>query len=598
MQLKGTDGSGDSVRAKRTTVGYWRELDVPVLVVSYSASSGRQRGRWAHTIGADVTESGANKVTIKMNPATELVDAWTVGLVDDLRLIRELRRGAVPNPLPIELKVDESLRAREVQLRAELLRLSRNGSWAMRAAPSDEHALELEVSEDQVRAALPLLWGSATLHLARGWDDGLPTTDLAELLLLLAAAAIAPVSFEATAALAKSAGTQSASWAVQEVATRVGPALVAQGEVGILFEVLQNLSRVGGPDVTTALESYQLALRDSLREMPSDEFDAFSSNRRGAIVELAQDDAAEAGRQMFNLAGVHRNPRRDHGRAVDLYLEAAELAPRYKTDPLMLSALAGCLWEVGKYQESADTYRVSLTHGAEQQRDVPLLADSLMLAGQYREATEALEGWSPAGEERDRVGVIRSAILRFVSQEVGVNCQDRCSIDLEEHLARVTSVLEAGIDVDGRLMELLRQDDALSPAIWVTRIDPQDLNASFLPSLVVATVLERVTGPWVIALLLGSQAGADPSLLAAICNEARLLCGDDFYDAVVATADAQTEPTLAKALRELVAAAFSTDPVSHGHITRLITREDQADVVLLRDWVGAPGSVAPNWWTG
>lgn len=591
VQLKGTDKSGKSARLKREHIEYWHALDVPVLVVVYEAKTRTLRSVWAHAIGADEPIGSANKITVPMDPDWDLVEGWCDDLGTDLTVIRELKRGDVPRPLPVRLRIEaEGIDFDD--LAAEILRMSRRGPWPLRLASEEEPAVSLDVGPKRIRAVLPMKWASSNFKLKEPFTEELPGAT-AELLILQTAAAHAPVNEKAAALLAQGSSPECPLWADVEIGSRLGPALVAEEQLEYLFDVMGALAQTPTPEGDVALEMYQSMLFDQIHLVDDQRFAEFVEHRRGAISALAEVDRADAGRQTFNLAHILKG-RGDYGLAAELFKEAASLQPRYASDAMALSHLAGTLWFAGDYAASADAYRASIENGGRENILGPLMADSLMLAGQYKRAREVLSDWRPAREERDRVGLIRVAILDYVQTFVGIAEQDRETYDVQEHIAKLENIENAGGDRRAGVLDVLRSDDALSPAGWITLIDPADPAQAYMPALIVAAMSVHFIPAWAFALLWSIQGGAAPALQQAISNEARLTCGDDFYDAAIAIARAEANPMTNARMRQLISQTFSRDPVSHGHTFRLVNADAENDWVVESTWVGRPGAVPPE----
>lgn len=592
VQLKGTDGSGATRRIKRDSLEYWRSLDVPVLLVSYEASTGTLRGRWVHSIGADGPDAGAEKLTVHMDPDIAITPMWADNLADDLSLVRELRRGVVPSPIPIRIHVDKSLAGLDVAvLSAELLRASRRGSWPLMAAAPGGEALTFELADDRLRVLLPLKVASASLRIEIDVPDHAGLRQLARDLLVLAAAAVAAVNQDAARELALASDVTSPLWETEAVSDRLGPVLATSASVDFLFNLVINLRATGTAASLHAAEWYQLMLFDLIAEVSAEAFDEFSDAARRAAAAEAKSSKWNAGRQLYNLGHLHK-ARRDYAGAAALFREAAALDPRYAGDAAWSRHLGSCEWELGEYAESVTHYRAALEQGYDAQELLPLLADSLMYAGEYGEAVAVLADWTPAGNEGDRLGIIRRSILGHIVEVVGLTQQTRAGWDPDDLKDRVQALAESdGVTKTG-VAELLRVTDALHPLLWLMLTDGEDLSASFLPALTAASILGEAVDVWVVTLVSGLAGGVDEPLVRAVLSQARFHCGQDFYDAVWELAGAQ-ETENADLLRRLIAETYSTEPVAFGTTVRFVNGPKSDSWVLEELWIGGPGAVPP-----
>ena len=184
----------------------------------------------------------------------------------------------------------------------------------------------------------------------------------------------------------------------------------------------------------------------------------------------------------------------DHQGALELLREGAEHDPRYATDPVYLRHLGGTEWELEEYVDSAAHYQKALDRGYDPHELRPLLADSLLYAGKYKAALDALEEWVPIGEPSDKAGLIRQVMLAHIAAVVGLDEQNR---DFEpEELKSAWEALQAegggwespraeGETARREVVELLRDYDALHPRLWLAMADPEDAEPSF-PALLIA----------------------------------------------------------------------------------------------------------------
>ena len=547
VQLKATDKSGTSRRIKRDHLEYWRSLDVPVLLVTYEAKTRTLRGRWVHSIGADGPDTGAQTLTVSMDPGITIEDAWAARLASDLRLIRAVRKGEIPNPTPVRIEAGEGPISAS-QVAAALFNLSRRTPARMTFANGDnEAALTVSFAAQRAQAALPLQIATSSLHLAEGVLSNIDARQVAELSMILCAAAVAPLNQDVARQWLLSVDPSGPWWAVPEFAECLLPVLAHRDSAAHLLQIHAGLIS----EDTDMADFYMLPLTDLVRGVEPKAFSAYSTRVRDQI-----GPTWDGGRLAFNLSSLHRL-RRDHDGALELLDLAVERAPRYAEDPLYHRYYGACLWEVGRYEESAQTYQRGLDFGFDEYELLPLLADSLMYAGHYQHARDVLARWKARETVADKAGVIRLAILDHILGVVGVTDQERASEQ------RVTEALDqAGsqgpLDRTS-LLGVLRDLDALHPLPWRILAGLEAGQVYFEAALIGAFMLTREPDAWVIAMAGALETGAAEALLRSIIDQARYSCGEGFYDAVMEFASEQ-EDEQATYLRELISAAYASDP--------------------------------------
>jgi tetratricopeptide (TPR) repeat protein len=568
VQLKGTDKSGKTRRIKREHLDYWTALPLPVLLVSYEAPTGTLRGRWVHSIGADNPDTGAATVTVYMDPDIDIGGTWPQRLASDLALIRTVRAGDLPKPLPVRLVVDEALDLSASQVMASLLNASRRTGHPMRKPiDDDEAALLLTVAPTRIQAALPLQIATATTHLTPELLGTDPRT-IGERGLVLAAAAVAAVNTAIARTWLKGGNPEAPWWGEPAFAGRLVQILDSDDSVGTLLDIHANLVERDHPGA----DLYSMSLLEHVHAADGDTFDQYSTR-----VQAALPDDTEGGRLAFNLAHLHKG-RRDFGTALDLLETAARLSPKYLNDPLYLRHIGSVAWELERYEESATHYKRALDLGYDAHEMLPLIADSLMYAGRYGDAREALEGWQRNGGPGDKAGVLRRVILDNLVTLLDLTEQDRSGYDLEQMTARYEQLNESGNRDAAALIDLLRDFDALQPSPWKMLVNLDDPAGSFEASLTAALIEQTNPTLWLLTLLCCLARGCDEHVVTAVVDQARYLCPSAFYDEVSAFAELQ-EPTEAHFLRELISNAYASEPETMNAHYRVVDFEAAAWVL-------------------
>lgn len=559
VQLKGTDKSGTTRRVSRDHVDYWLSLDVPVLLVSYEAGTETLRGRWVHSIDMDQYKSGAATITVHMDPDIDLHGDWPDDLASDLQLIREVRRGRLPKPMPVRVTVEDgSTTASQLQINAALLRASRTTDHPMsNVADAHAAAMSLTITRKRVQCALPLGLASGSLTLKAGMLHGVNAQDIADLGLALAACAIAPIDEALSRAWAQAVSPESPWWGLSDLSTRLIPVLHHPESAAALLNVHLALTLAEAPHA----DLYLLAVQGLASNIPEDTFQTYSKT-----IEATLTNDHDGGRRAHNLGQLHRE-RRDYEPAAKFLRQAAVHAPQYLTNGLYHRHLGTCDWELGNYDDAAQDYRNALANGYDSHEVLPLLADSLMWAGKYADARGALGDWTPAGTREDRLGLIRRVMLDHFAT-VGLTEQTRTNVEALIDLTDEDRRLKPGVSTDD-VLSVAQNGDALHPMVWALMVDPSDLGASFESALIAAALAENFPHGWVVALLCGLAKGCDPAIVTAILDQARFHCGNRFYDAVMEAAD-HFDAEDADRLREMVSETWVADAESFEYHWRTV----------------------------
>ena len=217
--------------------------------------------------------------------------------------------------------------------------------------------------------------------------------------------------------------------------------------------------------------------------------------------------------------------------AVTAYDAAAEKGkPPYRERGYFHRERAGMLFEAGRYAEAAGAYREALSLGNDGQLESrgeiqTLLADALMLAGQYRQAYDTFRAtpWT-----RSRWGTewrLKQLALEHLLAILGVDAQQRDPLP--------ANAVPHGW-MTPQAADRLLSADALDPRAWlalaVQRSEASDDAAAFRSLLIAATVTRDSARGWLLALATAISSGAAASTIADVVHAALFFCRDEFTE--------------------------------------------------------------------
>lgn len=558
VQLKSTDKSGTKLRVSRDHLNYWRSLDVPVLLVSFESKSSLLRTRWVHSIGIDMPDNGAKKLTVHMEIAGSKLLMQPELMINDLRALRGLNRGEIPDRVPVLFRISEQLPLDQVAILTALLVRSRStGRPLVEAESSNSSALDIFWDKSRITVSLPLSFSSCTIHVS---VDNLPSTgprEIAELLLLMCSAAVVPVSETAATQWLLGIRPDSPWWQLDELSERLLSALTSDQASNFAFDIyVAHLAH--GIQIPGWID---FAAFKAIRTVSDEKFYEVMSP-----IETDLPSGREGGRLAYNLAFVHRS-RSDYEGALKLFDVAKSKNSFYATDSLYLKSVAACLWEDGRHSDAAEAYGSAIDNGADAHAVLPLLADSFMHAGDYASALDSLENWHPNGTRSDKAGTLRLLILNHIQQHLGIQMQDRRPsqiLDLNPDDSSYTA------DQFGReiAFSFLREDDALSPQAWLILATLEPDTHGFIGSLIAALITLNEPSLWLLAAT-ASVSDEQPQIVTqTVMDQARFLCGEAFYDAVVDLATDSSE--ISDTLLRLAHRQFAEDPETATTTMRMV----------------------------
>lgn len=595
VQLKGTDAArgGPSVRVRSDHLLYWASLDVPVLLVLYSSRPGALHGRWTAGVGADRVGAGRSaapdRVTVAFAPEHLLDRAAAGELAGQVRLLRDLKRGKFPRPVPLTLGVTAPPGARLTRdgLRAAVWRLDTARS-VVRAARAGEPAVAIDVdtTAGTVRAALPLGFGTGTYRVAGGYPDAAVGVTLAGDVLVLVALLLARLGRSADAAdVAVLGGPRSSLLTNPEVAGEIGQVFADERRARDAWTLARPLLEAGAADILGPTCSWSRCRCG---------WTCCRTTTSGVLRGLRQAQAEALGERpgaataWYNLAHLlgRRGLMAEAGTAMD---RAGALDPAYPDRAYYQRELGGSLFLAGRYDDAVDAYGRALVAGGEEARVVPLLGDALFRAGRYARSVEVLAGHRPSGLPGDRLAALTGLAAEFVVRTTGLDEQRRRPLT-DEELEGLRAAADGGERELGR--GLLRDVDALAPLPWLAALsdrkeDDPDL---FLATLLIALVAdEPIAWPAVTVLAFAS---GQPNTVKAHVVDSGLRFGRDGYLDALETALADVGHTQASADEVMGLAHAHAGNQDEDPTPTLVTRLHSPGAVDYVE-IGATGPI--NW---
>lgn len=470
VQLKATDSLGDTVVVKATTLNYWKELELPTLIVLHSATSDDLRWQWEHLL------------ELAPNPSAEertlhITEDWD----DDTpaTLLRELKgRRATKDPsnsLPLYFGVHSEL---------EIGRLESQVSGRLRRLP-------------QIHPKLTAVEGKATflryeIYLRADRVDmrllGLPFAHLDYSRAVEDAESMAPVivgdvcltmGMQLTHIGLLDIGSRLVGHAVANCSRIWEPPVAAETAVVLarsgLFQDLATLVR--RTYVERETDSGMLALR-ALQQNAALIPSAVRRTIADEIAECAIGNSARA-RSVYNAGGLLRHD--DFDRSRELYEQAAALEPDYRRRGYWWSEQAATYFHQGKLSLARTYYETAVDLGYK--RAIPLLADTLLRSGEYGAGLNMLAEANTEDALTHPQWRLTQYAFTYLSAYFGLTAQDRDPAMAET--LRTTGNMQVESD-----LRKVFQADLLDPfALWAATHIEREHERPTLPFVLGAAVI-------------------------------------------------------------------------------------------------------------
>jgi tetratricopeptide (TPR) repeat protein len=520
VQLKSKDiarGRAVSKSVKVSSLNYWLNHDVPVLVVLYDTRTGTLYGSWAHAHDTGSIPDGAKTTTFSFS-YLDILDADAFARIDaDVRVIRSLKDAFAPRPTPVRCLFADNVAegARPHLLRAIKTAVDESDG-ELAYVPNADYAVTVRVQPDRIVAELPTRKATVTLHASA-----------AELASDSTARRFASEGVICGIALLfQSIGLRSRA---VDVLDAILPTAIVYADPGISSRVAGLLLDGRRPDLAVrvitqspvdadpffllpflmAAEMHYSRLTDEERSR----LKTFFTDR--AAAREAAGDEREAAIAHYSLSQLAR-AELDYATAIEELRETVRLDPRYVDRPYFHRELAGSYWETGEYEEAAAGYKLALELGASTEEVVHLYVDALFWAGRYDDARAARR---EAGTNY-RLALLDDVAAAYIIDFLGVNGQRRAGdprsdVDLQDAEQALT---------------YLRDSDALCVSAWHRALDATPNPA--LSMLVMALALVSDGWTWASAVALGTLQGLDDAVIDAMIESGLHFDRVRFLDAV------------------------------------------------------------------
>jgi tetratricopeptide (TPR) repeat protein len=466
VQLKGSEREDNLVvRLSHEKAAYYTSLTEPILIVLHHIESGRTYARWFQSFSPASDLKSETSIGLRFAGKDELTSAAVRLLEWDVETHRQLRDSR--RALPLRLAIDresQQIAGSPTPAVALAIRDALSGfpDVFSLADPKDETLTgRIHLREDSVLIDCRSLT-TATVHYPFPWP-GNPDPDL---VLHDAMTALGLIlnrigQYDAAARLFAEFAIGSSIAKEEEVIATVASALAQTHRMAEAISILERLTDEAA--ATRMLVAMSITWTASPNSLTTEE-------RESVVVylvrqaELAESEGnrAQAAVAHYNLANRLRvlGGRRD---AIEHFRRAAELDPTYPDRDYFAGEFAGALFESGEFVMAAEQYRRAIP--ANSRRYLPLLADALMMGGEYAEASEFF-GQAMAEETINRMPaewLLKARVLERVLKVAGER-QTR-KIEIARRLADVSAPKLTKKARRKRLASALKAD-ALCPLAW------------------------------------------------------------------------------------------------------------------------------------
>lgn len=429
VQLKATETS-DKLAARKVdlsidAIKYYKSLDLPVLIVRYSAKEDLFYCKWAHEIDLFYAKKDAKTIRITFCDENIWSEGSAVNTTKYIKKLRAARSGAITLPVPTLMVVkDDAINRipRGVFMSAYRRALQSYSQLATYQTDPEKAALSVSLKDDELFISLASVTG-CTFHSIKGREtEGFAEGIVADVLLGLAVCMANIGQIEMSARIFLDNRMKERFFQKQELLIHFIPMLIRTSRYG---EIIDAVCEVIDSNDDNIIES--ITTMSAITVADSDDQDRCVKLQKllDKCLEksVALGENPLIGTSHYNL-GNHYRSRKLYRKSIAHYLMARRFESRYLNQPYYYHELGGVLFELGKYRFSAKLYKLALDKGAPESTK-PLYADALMFGGSYKLANDVFSEYLESTEDDHAEWQLKNMCLETLIDETGVKEQIR-----------------------------------------------------------------------------------------------------------------------------------------------------------------------------
>lgn len=467
VQLKATESntrsSSRGVDIAVEAIRYYKQLELPVLIVRYIASEDCFYYKWEYQVDLYYAKNNAKTVRVNFSDA----DRWGDGTADRInnQLIR-FRSVQTVVSLPVSVSLSIAGGSFQGAFRGSLtsefiLELKNLSHLAVYEANTEKALLNVSIQDDEFVVSLSTVAGCTFHHpsLLEGQSAAEGVVDY--FLLGFAAALVQLGQIELAARVFLEPRVLKIFLRWEEMFKRYIPILMRTTRQSDLLDAVS--SALDHPDSSNTLEIVTLGATLASSSLGGKGEEKLELLLKSILEKYTRaKDEVMIGMAHYNL-GNHYRSRGLLREAVSRYLLARRYFPGYLNQPYFFRELAGVLFELGRYRFSYRLYERALKM-EEDVEILPLLADALMFSGCYARSLAVFEQY--LGACKNDVAsewVLKAWFLQEALKNTKIEQQER-------HLMEANKLVDVSIAADAsafeaRLFEAI-QTDLLCGLAW------------------------------------------------------------------------------------------------------------------------------------
>ena len=444
------------------TLQYYKKLDIPVLLVRYSAIEEVCYIKWVDNFDPYYIKDGAKTVRIKFEESNKWNENSHQLIERKIIISKNLSAGKFQFPLTAFIEIKESTITNisrtfllskirgDIQKYSEFIELTER---------KDDAIVNIIVTKRELKINLFDVSGTTFHNLHKQNADELKNKITEDIILGFALTFIGIGQADLFARVFVESNVLNRLYAREDILIHYLPILLTSSHFRpVLDSVSDFLDKVENEKLEIITRILLLRLR-SLKQNSETDKAAIENFMQRSIARSQRSNKPDGiGVEYYNLAN-HYFSTNDYHNAVLHYIQAKRFEPDYLNRPYFYRELAGALFLLGKFLFASKVYNKLIEIDADQ-KVKHLYADALMFSGQYEEAYLVLSEYTESTEKPFDEYILKHYCLAAIINRFGITSQIRQPQLVEKKNFGNPALAENDFE------EGLKDLDLLSNLIW------------------------------------------------------------------------------------------------------------------------------------
>lgn len=512
-QLKATASKKESeifnVDLKIDTLEYFKQLEIPVLLVRYSQHLDKTFVKWINEVDLTFAKEKAKTFRIKIE---EENDEWTEKTVNkienDLKNVRIFNSGSFGFPLSYSINFNDD-RIQElsnsqfkIQLRKELNEFS---DFLEYKSNDDNYLINISVDKNILSVQTSILKAVFFHNLDKRPNENFIQELSFDILLSLSMCMIMVGQIDYCGKIIFDNGLEERLLEKEELLLRLLPVLLSssyfENSLNLINKALDNSENeiILFPAVASLLLKSKTKIKKRITLIES-----FFKSQLEKAKKLNLNGLIATSN--YNLGNFYRSKDR-HKESIYHYVQAKKYDPNYLKRSYYYREIAGVCFEASKFWFSARFYEKSIDLGASIDTK-SLLADALMFSGNYQIANKIFQEYITEVEAPNEEFLLKAILLQNIIEKKKISSQVRRPVEAD----KIAGTKPSLNDIENAL-----EKDLLSSVAWfnlgIIKKENFDLQEATFCFAMCACINLGDIEAWTFAFLTFINSGKEGNLL-------------------------------------------------------------------------------------